>query len=237
MLARGCSTSIACISGAAVLDRPADKLLDRRRSLASVPGEEPYPHHSRVLVGVKEADVCRAERSAEPGERLLDTGAETLGVKAVQHEQARHEIVLGQLGEQGRSLDRLWSAGQLEYPREPLPVHGRQEPHQLLGPSHRPALRQRPEELEQLGDPFPGCCQVVGVGHGVLHRLARSALVEGMHHRRGVQLLQHVAPAEIHVDAQGRHGSKLLTDRMMSMPLNESSPFSSKIGQSWTASS
>src|ERR1051326_8085942 len=35
----------------------------------------------------------------------------------------------------------------------------------------------------------------------------------------------------------GRHGSKLRTARMMSMPLNLSGPFSSKIGVFWTASS
>jgi len=36
---------------------------------------------------------------------------------------------------------------------------------------------------------------------------------------------------------QGRHGSKLRTARMMSMPLNWSWPFSSKIGVFCTASS
>ncbi len=36
---------------------------------------------------------------------------------------------------------------------------------------------------------------------------------------------------------QGRHGSKLRTVRMMSMPLKVSGPFSSKIGVFWTASS
>ena len=35
----------------------------------------------------------------------------------------------------------------------------------------------------------------------------------------------------------GRHGSKLRTVRMMSMPLNLSGPFSSKIFSPWTASS
>ena len=36
---------------------------------------------------------------------------------------------------------------------------------------------------------------------------------------------------------QGRHGSKLRTARMMSMPLNRSGGFSSKMGVFWTASS
>src|SRR5579875_1720261 len=35
---------------------------------------------------------------------------------------------------------------------------------------------------------------------------------------------------------QGRHGSKLRTARIISMPLNLSGPFSSKIGVFWTAS-
>ena len=54
---------------------------------------------------------------------------------------------------------------------------------------------------------------------------------------RRVQLLEHLASPRYMCTPHGRHGSKLRTVRMMSMPLKWSRSFSSKIGWPCTASS
>jgi len=74
--------------------------------------------------------------------------------------------------------------------------------------------------------------ELVGEVLGVIEQLAREGV--GGHRQLspvGVWTTLRTRPAPVYMcTPQGRHGSKLRTARMMSIPLNLSGPFSSKIG-------
>ena len=65
----------------------------------------------------------------------------------------------------------------------------------------------------------------------------RDQFVGGQHIPVGVWTTLRTLPFPYMCTPQGRHGSKLWTARMMSIPLKFSGPFSSKIGVFCTASS
>jgi len=91
-------------------------------------------------------------------------------------------------------------------------------------------LRMRFEYPNQLFEPAQGLIQLLPIAGS--HRYARQAP------NIGECTVSIVVPLPRYIcTPHGRHGSKLRTARMMSMPLKFSGPFSSKIGVPLTASS
>ena len=168
--------------------------------------------------------ACDPQVGADLVEGLDHPGLGVLGMEAVEDEQAGDQLVLH------RPVHGLW-AGQLNrLPLQAGPVQLDHQPHDLLGDLGGAGVGGA-DLAEQLLDPRPD---------------RRRSLPLTRPHGRPLPLVSIVGECSFFTTLplprymwtpQGRHGSKLRTARMMSMPLNFSGGFSSKIGVFWTASS
>ena len=209
----------------------------------------------------------RAEVGANLVEGALDPGVHVQRVQVVQQQEALHQRVLGQavehrgarraiLLERGHDVLQPVAVEADQQPDQFLGHRGRvtrvaraQRDEQFLDPradvSHAahaplppsagpsailtgtvigPPLCRRPGQAVELGRPgSPGPAQGPHVDNVTVI---------------GECTLSSILPLPRYMcTPQGRHGSKLRTARMMSMPLNDSGGFSSKIGVFCTASS
>ncbi len=96
------------------------------------------------------------------------------------------------------------------------------------------------DALEEGVEPLEPRLELAGV-EGIRHRFLPSRVRRDRHFcmpNIGTCFTSSSLPSPMYMwTPQGRHGSKLRTARMMSIPLNLSGPFSSKIGVFCTASS
>src|SRR5215213_4778616 len=142
-------------------------------------------------------------------------------METVEHEQARDQLVGNKLVEQ-RGVTRVH-----HHPddvRQAGPVQVGHQADRLFGALAGRRL-ERLELLEEVRQPLADRCEVGGT-----HSPVAVAV--------GVCSLRSTLPLPRYMwTPQGRHGSKLRTARMMSMPLKFSGPFSSKMGVPCTASS
>ena len=184
--------------GRGLEDGPLDRELqgDRRGRAAVAAAEQPQPDGARVLVDAEQLDV--ALRGAASSGRTWLEGAfdpvrQRVGMEAVHQQEAGDQLVL----DQGLDQPRGVLAGQLHDPGQAGAVQVGDEPEQLLGEPERPRIGRGLQLVEQLLDP-------VARGPEVLRRRSvrrrHSAGQFGVGDlRRRVQLLQHLALAEVHV--------------------------------------
>ena len=167
---------------------------------------------------------------AELREEVLDGAGHALfegyGMSSVEHQKAADQRIMAEFGE--RSATGLAGVEQLDD----------------AGDDGTVQVHHRLEEFERGGARI-----FVGEGGDVLHQLVnalgvRLELIGGGGHlppaRPNIgewRACNTLPPPRYMCTPQGRHGSKLRTARMMSMPLKLSGPFSSKSGVFWTASS
>ncbi len=151
-------------------------------------------------------------------------------VEVVEDKQGCDEVVVGQAFAQRRVL-----SGQLQDAGQAAAVELGDQADDVLHLLEGAAVEGRFEVTEELLDPVADDSEVNGWSQG-----PPSVLVDQS--RLGMPLgecsLRSTLPLPRYMwTPQGRHGSKLRTARMMSIPLKSSIPFSSKIGVFMTASS
>ena len=165
------------------------------------------------------------------------------GMQAVEQEQARRHLV-ARAGVEDRGAGLAGRGKVLEDPLQAGPVHVEDGLDDLPGVRLRRGVGETLHLPQQDVEPLQPCLElarVEGVRH---HRLLDAA---ALRRRRGlyfdtpnigVCFTSSSRPLPRYMwTPHGRHGSKLRTVRMMSMPLNLSGPFSSKMGVFCTASS
>ena len=170
----------------------------------------------------------RVEVGAHLVERLPDPRLDRDRVQVVQEQQVRDELVLRQ-GVRERPVG-VTLGDVVDEPREPLSIEVEQGLHDLHRRLPDDGVGKRLQALEEgvdLRDPL-ACLGVVHVDP------SQPCCAPNI----GLCTCLIVRPLPRYMcTPHGRHGSKLRTARMMSMPRNASWPFSSKMGWPVTASS
>jgi len=205
---------------------------------------QPQPRHPvRAGPQVLHATGVRAEVGPDAIERALHPGVHVERVQVVQEQQALHQRV-GQQPVADRLAGRALGREGVHDVAEPVSVEAEQQPHQFLRRG-RGAAAGGPQGGEQFLDPFPGLpytghpLRLSSAGYrraawrrdATAGQVARMAVIGECTFSSTLPLPRYMCTPH------GRHGSKLRTARMMSIPLNWSGGFSSKIGVFCTASS
>ena len=154
---------------------------------------------------------------------LLDPGPDVVGVQVVDKQQAGNQIVAGQ-GVEHLVVESTGLVHDRQNPLQPGAVQVGHQPDQFLGalPRHDPAGRTC---LQQRVDPVPGGPEIRRRARGPWGSRYSATYSVGECIRSSF-----LPPPRYMCTPHGRHGSKLRTVRMMSMPLKCSRSFSSKIG-------
>ena len=163
------------------------------------------------------------EKWAYAVESSGDADADVVGMQPVGDEQAGQQIVGGELGDEAGRMD----GSQVHDPGKPGAIQLADELQELDGLVEHSGVDPSLELVELALD---------GVADRsvVPHAQAKSSWL----YMVGEWTLFSTWPLPRYMwTPHGRHGSKLRTVRMMSMPLKWSRSFSSKIGQPCTASS
>ena len=206
---------------------------DRRRRAAVAAAEHPQVHDALV------ARRCRAPRRRRRGSRgragpsrarPRTRSSRSSGWRSWSTSRLRHQVVGGQpLATSRRRRDEL------EDPGQPAAVQLGDEADDLLAPAPRRGRSSDDSSSSRsVLDAVADRPQVDGSSMR-LRRLGRSA--SGRPRRASAPCFSTLPLPRYMCTPQGRHGSKLRTARMMSMPLKLSIGFSSKIGVFITASS
>ena len=173
-----------------------------------------------------------AEVRAHRIDRLANPVVETEWMKVMEDKERRHEIVVRHPPAQLAVV-----AGEFEHAGKAASVELGDETDDILHLLPCPQVEGRLEMLEELLDPIAGgpevdgCRALVGFAGDDDQPSTLGSIVGECSLRSTFPLPRYMCTPH------GRHGSKLRTARMMSMPLKLSIEFSSKIGVFITASS
>ena len=156
--------------------------------------------------------------------RPSDPGLQVFGMETMQEQDRPHLLVF----REPRQGTVVCTRDNSHEPRQRDPVQVKDKLYQFARGCPGSRISELTESLNQLLDPSQCCIKTAFVVH-VSDRPTPNI---------GECTVSSVLPLPRYMwTPQGRHGSKLLTVRMISMPLNLSGPFSSKIGVPCTASS
>src|SRR6516164_6162493 len=225
--------------GSGFLDGDLKRRLQRcdRRTAASRFGMKFQGHRSfavdRDQFGVRA--MC-FEEDADGRERFGDPGAEVLGMQAIQEKDTAHEFIPAEPIKNG-SAGIAGVNDDLEQALEPRPMKLHERLNQVpCGGSDRrigSILELADQSLDGLG-PLP---KLILPGHGALPQMEPKQSHRSWPNIGECRVSRTLPLPRYMCTPHGKQGSKLRTARMISMPLNLSGPFSSKIGVFWTASS
>ena len=216
--------------GGVLVQRLLDRELERRpRSGAAVAAAlERQPRDAVLDAAQHDVAAVGLHVRAHRVQCLDHPLSERDRIQVVDQQQAGHRPVLGELVEDRRAgLAR--APDRVHDPRQAVAVHRDHGSDELLCERPCPRICELVDPIGQVLDP------VEQLG-------ARRARLRRLHSRQlnpvGVWITLRTRPDPAYMcTPHGRHGSKLRTARMMSMPLKLSGPFSSKIGVFCTASS
>ena len=233
----GCSTSMVTISGAAstIAARPraaASQSTTRiRRRCRAGEGARRPPAASTSSSSTSPS--CCARNGRTDSSARSTRVATSSGMEAVHEQQAGDELVVDEALREGRRFLRR----ELDDPFEPAAVELGDQPQQLLCDRARRGLgrcRAARRGAARSGPRRPEGSAVAWAPPGSSGQLASVGSATWV----GECSFFSVFPLPRYMwTPHGRHGSKLRTARMMSMPLKCSRSFSSKIGVFMTASS
>src|SRR6185369_9475532 len=214
-----------------LLDRLFDgQLHGHHRRLATVAA----PFQAEADDTVRDAEhgdaaAVRGEEWPHPVECAGDPHLGVFRMETMKKKETGDEIIGGEAGEQRTAGGAL--VDDLHHPFEAAAIELEEQAHQLLGRLAGARIGDRP----QLGEHRFDAVTDRAHGDGFRHVSPLSGDYLAM---IGECRCSRILPLPRYMwTPHGRHGSKLRTVRMMSMPLNLSWLFSSKIGQPYTASS